>query len=183
GGGREAPFTYLTAAGVWSAMTLAMMAPALGPPLDHVWRSSPRRYRLVALVTFLTAYLLVWIAAGIGVVTASAFLAARMAPSHLALAALAVMLAWQLSPSKQACLNRCHQLMPLAPFGLEAVADQATFGMRVGLWCAGSCWALMLAMLVATAGHWAFMLAASVLIFFERQLPARPARWATVLRS
>lgn len=63
---------YAVAAGTWSILTLAMMAPTLGRPVDHVWCATPRRHRFVALLAFVGSYVLVWVVAGVGLVMAAA---------------------------------------------------------------------------------------------------------------
>ena len=94
-----------------------------------------------------------------------------------ALAAAVLALAWQASPAKQRCLNRCHAHPPLAAFGWRAARDALALGLRHGGWCVGSCWALMLLVLLLPQGHVAGMAAAAVLMFSERLDPPRPPAW------
>lgn len=92
--------SYILAACLWSVMTIAMMAPSLGPPVDHVWRSGTRRHRLAALFGFLTGYTVVWVISGLALLAFCAFLANRMNSFDLALCAGGIVLAWQVSPYK-----------------------------------------------------------------------------------
>lgn len=174
--------TYVMVAGAWCVLTLAMMAPVLGPPVDHVWRSTPRRHRFGTLLAFLSSYVLVWDVAGAGLIQAALPLVARFTSVYLDAFACVLLLAWQLCPGKQLCLNRCHQVRPLAPFGLKALVDPVLFGLQVGFWCVGSCWALMFAMLIGLLDHWFLMLAASALVFLERQLPTKAISWGAILK-
>lgn len=174
--------TYGTGAAAWSVLTLAMMAPALSQPLNHVWDSLPRRGRPGGLLAFMGAYLLVWLAAGACLAALAGWLSYRIAPDSLTLGVGAVFLAWQLSPAKQLCLNRCHHVMPLAPFGPRAVVDQVVFGVFIACSCVGSCWAVTFLMLVGSGEHWFLMPAGFALIFLERQFPPRPTRFAAFLR-
>jgi predicted metal-binding membrane protein len=74
-------------------------------------------------------------------------------------------------------LNRCHGLRALAAFGRAADNDALVFGATQGVWCAGSCWAWMLAPLLLPSGHIVAMAAITVLIFCERLDDPAPVRW------
>ena len=163
----------------WSLMLLAMMPPLLAPGLRRVWVSSLTRKRWRAIVAFVMAYAVVWFAAGAALFPLAIWLqtVSGVRTGGALIFAIAAALIWQVSPAKQVCLNRCHGRPRLSAFGLAADLDAARYGVMTGFWCLGACWALMLAPLVAGSGHLLLMAAAAVLITFERQLPARPARW------
>jgi predicted metal-binding membrane protein len=93
--------------------------------------------------------------------------------------AAAAAMAWQVSPGKQWCLNRCHRQPSLAAFGAAADRDALEFGLTNGLACVGACWALMFLPLFAGDGHFVMMLAVALFVFAERlESPAPPAwRW------
>ena len=74
-------------------------------------------------------------------------------PYFLVAAVFFIGLAWQCSPAKQVCLNRCHALRELAAFGRAADTDALIFGATQGVWCAGSCWAWMLLPLLLPGGR------------------------------
>jgi predicted metal-binding membrane protein len=84
---------------------------------------------------------------------------------------------WQLSPVKQRCLNRCHAHTELAAFGVAADLDALRFGVSHGIWCAGSCWALMLSPMLLPQGHVAAMAIVAVLTFSERLEHPKPPSW------
>lgn len=178
GGGHGA-----TWAGAWLVMLVAMMAPLLAEPLRRLWRSSlsPRRAR--AVLAFVTAYLAVWMSAGAVLMTAATALHPLAMHGGWVLpgAALAAALLWQASPWKQACLNRCHQAPRLAVFGLAADRDALRYGATKGMWCVGSCWALMALPLVAGAAGLAVMAVVTVVMLAERVRPGRRPMWRVPL--
>jgi predicted metal-binding membrane protein len=163
----------------WLVMLLAMMPLLLAQPLLHLWVRSLARRRMRAIGAFLIAYFAVWMAAG--PVLLAIAVAVRMATKGsdvLALAlALVLALLWRVCPVRQVCLNRCHVLPRLSPFGLAADRDCLLFGVRTGAWCVGACWALMVVPFVVDVAHLAAMLAVTLLLLNERLAPTRPVRW------
>jgi len=164
----------------WAVMVVAMMSPVLIAPICHIRLRSftDRRGRSVTL--FLFGYVVFWMAFG------SILLAMRLATtvfmpqSYLPLAGVGLIaLVWQFSPIKQRCLNRCHAHGELAAFGIAADFDALRFGVTHGIWCAGSCWGLMLFPMLLPSGHLVAMVAAAFLIFGERlEQPTLPSwRW------
>ena len=63
----------------------------------------------------------------------------------------AIAAVWQLAPIRLRALRACHRSVPLAPRGWRADADCLRFGWLTGGQCVLSCWALMLACVLA--GH------------------------------
>jgi predicted metal-binding membrane protein len=163
----------------WGLMLAAMMAPALVAPVGHVYLRSFARRRVWLAVLFVIGYAAIWMAVGALLLAVARFITSIATESRLlAPGALALAAAWQCSPSKQRCLNRCHARPEVAAFGAAAAADAFRFGLRDGMWCAGSCWALMLLpSLVAPSLHLATMAAVSVQVFSERCDLASPPSW------
>jgi predicted metal-binding membrane protein len=163
----------------WGLMLAAMMAPALIAPVGHVYLRSFKSRRVWLAGLFMIGYSAVWMAAGcvlLVVVRGVTSLATDL--RLLAPGALAVVAAWQCSPSKQRCLNGCHARPEVAAFGAVANAGALRFGFRDGMWCVGSCWALMLLpSLVAPSLHLVVMAAVSVQVFSERCDLASPPAW------
>jgi predicted metal-binding membrane protein len=164
-------------------MWLAMMAPLLSQPLAHLWHRSLARRRIRAIAIFVAGYGAVWLAAGI-VLTIAAVLLESMAsltgvPAFAA--AVAIAIAWQLFPGRQICLNRCHRVPRLSAFGIAADIDCLGYGFAAGVWCVGSCWALMLLPLAAGAMHLPVMAGISVVLIGERMTPPRLVRWGIAL--
>jgi predicted metal-binding membrane protein len=162
----------------WALMLVAMMAPLLIAPIRHVRDRSFARRRARAIALFVAGYGPIWLAAGAVLLTLA--LASRLiAPGSsmpLALAAV-IALAWQFSPAKQSCLNRCHAHAELAAFPPAADIDALRFGATHGIWCVGSCWALMLLPLLVSRGHLAAMAAVTLWLLAERLESPRPPGW------
>ena len=169
------PPAYLAAA--WSLMLVAMMSPVLIEPIRHIRLRSFTYRRARSIMLFVTGYAAIWMA--LGGVLLSIDLAAKLLPQSYLVAGGMVLIAsvWQFSPIKQRCLNRCHAHAELAAFGIAADFDALRFGMTHGIWCAGSCWALMLFPMVLPRGHVLAMAAVAVLIFSERLEQPTPPCW------
>lgn len=166
----------LSLLGGWLLMLAAMMLPLLPAPLRYVHDRSFARRRVRATALFVAGYAAVWMI--VGVVLLAVALAARLTWTQSSLPfvfAATAALVWQISPAKQRCLNRCHHRGELSAFGLGADLDALTFGARHGLWCAGSCWALMLVPLMAPSGHLVIMALVTLWLFAERlERPTAP---------
>jgi predicted metal-binding membrane protein len=162
----------------WALMVAAMMSPLVVAPLRHVRDRSFAKRRGRAAALFVGGYASAWMAAGAGLL-AVALVARLAAPAPLVClgAAAALALAWQVSPAKQWCLNRCHRRPPLAAFGAAADRDAFVFGLTNGAACAGACWALMLLPLLAGPGHVWAMIAVALFVFAERLESPGPLGW------
>ncbi|MEA2800833.1 MAG: hypothetical protein QOE49_928 [Rhodospirillaceae bacterium] len=163
----------------WLVMLLAMMPLSLARPILHLWVRSLARRRTRAIAAFLIAYFAVWMAAGPVLLAIAVVVRMAAKGSDVLAIALALVLAllWRLCPIRQICLNRCHGLPRLSPFGLAADRDCLLFGVRTGAWCVGACWPLMVVPLVVDVMHLAAMLAVTLLLLNERLAPTRPVRW------
>lgn len=162
----------------WALMVAAMMAPLIIAPLRHVRDRSFARRRARAMLLFVAGYTAVWMTAGVGL-QAVALAARWAAPAPLlcfGLAAVAATL-WQISPTKQWCLNRCHRRPHLAAFGAAADRDAFNFGLTNGASCAAACWALMLLTLFVGQGHVLGMIAVTLFVFAERLESPAPLAW------
>jgi predicted metal-binding membrane protein len=171
---------WLVSAGLgWMLMIVAMMLPMSIPALAHIRLSTFAHVRWRAMALFLAGYGAVWLLAGWVMKAIDMLLRNAATDLHLTAVATAAVLAlvWQVSPAKQRCLNRCHDHRPLAAFGWPAARDALGLGLRHGTWCVGSCWALMLLVLLLPQGHVAGMVAAAVLMYGERLDPPRPPAW------
>ena len=168
-------------------MLTAMMGPLLIPALRHVHARSLPRNRWPAMTLLIAGCAATWWAVAAALQQAAAFSAAR-APAAPLLFGLLAALAWQASPAKQRCLNRHHAHPPIAAFGPAAWLDPLRYGVTHALWCAGSCWALMLLPLLATgltggthqhatAAGLALMAAVSAWIWAESFTDPAAPRW------
>ncbi|RQR63035.1 DUF2182 domain-containing protein [Burkholderia sp. Bp9125] len=169
---------FLSASRGWLLMIVAMMGPMTLPAIVHVRASTfaSRRGRAVSL--FLLGFLLVWVIPGLAMTALERAVRDAM-PNSYGPAALAALVAcvWHVSPFKQWCLNRCHTHRPLSPFGLKADVDALRLGLRHGIWCVGTCWALMLVTALLPGWQLAAMVVVSVLAFCERLDPPAIPAW------
>lgn len=162
----------------WMLMLVAMMLPMLIRPMYFIWLSSLARKRWLLLTLFVAGYFAVWMVGG-AVLMVLVEQVENWLPSSFfpALVLAMVALVWQASPIKQVFLNKCHRHQQIAAFGTAAVRDATRTGLEHGIWCIGSCWALMLFPLLLTSGHEAAMLFVTLLMISERLDPASEPRW------
>jgi len=175
---RLALYPPASVAADWALMLTAMMAPLFIAPVRHVRDRSFARRRARAMVLFVAGYAAIWMAAG-AMLLGLVLMIRLVAPESTVPFALVTLFAlvWQFSPAKQRCLNRGHAHPELAAFGRAADADALRFGLTHGLWCVGSCWALMLLPLLVSRGHVAAMFAVALWLFAERLDRPAPPRW------
>lgn len=153
---------------MWITMILAMMLPATLPAIRHVAHNSLRHRRRTASLTFVVTYLTIWTTFGLLIV----LLYQPLRPLNSApLAALALALAavWQLTPHKRQAMRDCHRTVALPPHGRKATTATIRFGLMNGFACLRSCWAMMLAMALATTGSLIWMLSLTAVTLAERR--------------
>jgi predicted metal-binding membrane protein len=159
-------------------MLAAMMLPLLNAPVRHVRARSFAQRRARAITLFVIGYAMIWMAAGVVLLTVSVVIHLIPLESPLLMASIAlVALVWQCSPVKQRCLNYGHTHPALAAFGAAADIDALRFGLTHGVWCVGSCWALMLLPLLVSHGHLAVMAAVALWLAAERLNKPLTPRW------
>ena len=179
-------------AATWLLMMAAMMLPAIAPVLAV--ECVPRRGRagsaraMLVSAAFLAAYLAVWALAGTSaylVLRAGRAVAGGAFEWHrggrwLAAAVLALAATYQLSATKRRWLARCRA--PLTREDGEPVRElgqAARAGLRTGIRCLASSWALMAVLFALGAMSLVWMAVVSALIAAERLSPvAAPARIA-----
>jgi predicted metal-binding membrane protein len=171
-------------AGAWLLMIVAMMLPTTLPLLGvfaRITAARADRGRLLALCVL--GYLLAWSAFGLLAYGADSAVHAAVAGSGwltihgwlIGAGVLAAAGAFQFSPLKYRCLDRCR-----TPFGFvnarwrgAAPASEALrIGFDHGVFCVGCCWALMLVMFVVGMGNLGWMLVLAALMAAEKNLPA-----------
>jgi predicted metal-binding membrane protein len=153
--------------GYWMLMTVAMMGPAALAGVRHTAVNSLSWRRSRAMLEFGAGYVLVWMVFGATAIELAAITATT--PSWRILAfVLAAAALWQLTPLKLRWLRDCHRSIPLPPTGWSADRAALQFGARNGLACVGSCWCLMLVMLVTPSSHILWTLALTAIITTER---------------
>ncbi len=162
----------------WALMLVAMMSPTLIAPIRHIRERSFKRRRVRSGTLFVIGYAAIWMAAG-GVLIAAMLMLSLLAPQSYLPAVVVGVIAfvWQCSPIKQRCLNRGHNHSELAAFGIAADLDALRFGITHGVWCVGSCWALMLLPMLLLEGHFAAMAVVSFVMISERLEQPKPLSW------
>ena len=176
------PYLAATTA-MWIVMMFAMMVPAVMPMVIVFCQLDRGPSTELDAVLFAGGYLLAWcmfsvVAAtlqwslhGVGQLHGD-LLSVRplLAASILILAG-----AYQLTPMKEACLNRCR-----SPIGFflanwrSGRLGAIRMGLQHGLFCIGCCWMLMLLMFVGGAMSVVTMALLSIFILAERVLPSGP---------
>lgn len=155
----------------WALMWGAMMLPLTVPGFRHVVFSSFRFRQLRAGVIFVGVYGFIWMWFGVVVILAWT-LARPLAPRSVSDLALVIVLLiaamWQLTAVKRRAINACGVTIPLRPFGIQADATCAQFGILQGWECLKSCWALMFIMPIVGHTNLLWMLGISSIMFVER---------------
>ena len=165
----------------WTVMMVAMMVPSVLPAV----RTFDARARTTgqsggAPIVFITGYLLVWSAIGaVAYLVVQALQGGLPAGSVTALRVGAVLLVvagvYQLTPLKQACLRHCRS--PHRSAALRADSRRLGYpgAVRAGLWqgvyCLGSSWPLMLALLLVGMMNLVWMGVIAGVILVEKAMP------------
>ncbi|KAB8044386.1 DUF2182 domain-containing protein [Janthinobacterium aquaticum] len=167
----------LSAGTGWLLMVVAMMTPLNLQPILHIRISSFSDRQWRSTLIFLAGYLAIWLLGGYAIKVLELMVSRSVREVSVQAGAFALIACvWQASPFKQKCLNACHSHRPLAAFGRAADIDALRFGLEHGMWCLGSCWALMLFADSLVQWHLAGMIAVSLLMYCERMdAPAYPA--------
>jgi predicted metal-binding membrane protein len=140
----------------WQVMTVGMMLPSSMPMVSMlVHASGQQQHPQVVQVAFLTGYALVWKAFALGTFVGD--IQIHWLVHHwfwldthswiIGATTFAVAGVFQFSPLKGRCLKQCRS--PLSLFARsyrKGVAAAWRLGLRHGVFCLGSCWALMLIM-------------------------------------
>jgi predicted metal-binding membrane protein len=172
--------------GIWLVMMAAMMLPALAPMVvAFAGTEAARRSRTgLFAAAFVAGYLVAWSAAGLaGYLMIEAvrsldigFLAWDSAGPSVAGAVILAAAAYQLTPSKDACLRRCRDPREfLADHRHPGLAGALRTGFDHGAFCIGCCWALMAVLFALGVMSLTWMAAVAALIAAEKLLPSPAA--------
>lgn len=170
----------------WVLMTAAMMLPSIAPVVAAFGTAQRERGGTTAAAgpsSFVAGYLLVWALTGalayaavdtVGALSGAA-LTWQRGGRWPAAAVLMVAALYELTPVKRACLTRCRaEGAPPAPGGAAVgVRASARAGVRHGLWCLGSCWALMAALFALGIMSPVWMAVIGLAVAAEKLLPWR----------
>jgi predicted metal-binding membrane protein len=170
---------------MWMLMSAAMMLPAALPAVRHVALNSLCWRRRRATLEFLGVYLAVWAVFGVVVLAVKDVLLGRL-PAGSVIVALAAAVAWQLTVFKRHALGSCHRSSPLPPRGWRASLGVARFALRNGCACVGSCWALMLVMVLAGGPQSLWLIGGTTVVCLEKRsnrplFVTRRVAWLLVL--
>ncbi|WP_455920896.1 copper chaperone [Pseudomonas putida] len=151
-------------------MLVAMMAPALQGPLSHLWEQARPYRRGPVILLFLAGYFGVWLVASALLLIAAQLLMSLAGSQWLAaLLALAGGMGWQLSGVKARCLTHCDARVSATRSHLGVTFEPFAVGVIHGLWCAATCWPVMLVALCVPSAHLPVMIAGAIAIGYERR--------------
>ena len=183
---------YLT---VWVVMMAAMMFPSVAPTvlmyerLREGHRARGKGAARDATALFIAGYLCVWTAAGLAVYGLfdlvrsldPAFLAWDRSGRYVTGAVIVAAAVYQMTPLKQACLNKCRSpMMFLAERWRHGRIGALQLGLGHGAWCLGCCWALMAALFAVGVMSLGWMALMAAFIAGEKLLPWPAAARRTV---
>jgi predicted metal-binding membrane protein len=162
---------------MWLGMMAAMMLPAIGPVvLAQRMVVRARGEGAATSVAFVASYLGVWLL--IGLVPLLAFLAFRDLPMEaqstpwlriVAGAVLVVAGVYQLTSLKGTCLRACRSPLSFVMKHNDSGAIGALrAGVSYGAYCVGSCWALMVVLLVVGLMNLIWMAAIALIFLVEK---------------
>ena len=162
---------------MWLGMMGAMMLPAIGPVLLALQMVPRRRGEGTGRsAAFVAGYIGVWLAAGL--VPMLAFLMFRNLPMQVQTtqwlqvtggAALLAAGIYQFTPWKNHCFRACHSPLRFVTTHNSSEPGGALHaGAVYGLYCVGSCWALMAVLLVVGLMNLVWMAAIAVVFFAEK---------------
>lgn len=172
---------------MWFPMLIFMMLPLVTPVIlkfYHLVRQQVSQKTALRLSSiFAMGYLLPWVAFGfiVGLVMLTGQLDTQLAGSQpLSVTALLLIAGlYQFTPLKTSFLS-CHQPSLCLKTHGKRIDVKAAFAMgsQYGSSCLGSCWGLMLALLVVDAMSWALMGFVAAIILAERVVRWRfPVRY------
>ena len=176
---------------MWSLMMVAMMLPSASPMIllhARIDRGT-QAMRTFDNLLFATCYLFVWAGfsllaalAQAALVDAGVVSAATLALGGKPLIAGLLLLAaaWQLTPAKAACLERCQSpLHFVMRYWRPGPAGAVRLGLIHGFYCVGCCWSLMLLLFVGGVMNLAWVALLAAIVFAEKLAPPawRVSRW------
>jgi predicted metal-binding membrane protein len=163
---------------MWVLMSAAMMLPTFVPAVRvFADLGSVRATDGASLSALVIGYGAVWLlfsalaaALQLGLARAGAMTDAGQSLSPwVSTALLAAAGAYQFSPAKAACLAKCrHPLLFFMERWAPGMQPALAMGARLGVWCLGCCWLLMLLGLVGGAMNLLWMGAATLFMVLEK---------------
>lgn len=155
--------------GMWLAMTAAMMVPGFVPAI-RTYSSLPVSGGH-GMIMLTAGYLLVWSGFALFAASGQIWVASWMTdPGEAgAIVALALAGAYQFTPWKAACIDKCrHPLILFLTHWSPSRLNAVQLGMRLGLYCLGCCWLLMSYGLIAGVMNLAWIGVATLFMAVEK---------------
>ena len=186
--GVPARWSMPASAATWIVIMTAIILPGATPTiLFHMKIGQQRPERGgggLATLCFALGYFALWALFGLGASAAqrlldeAALLYPLLEPDDRALAGglLLAAGAYQLTPMKRSCLQRCRTPLEFVlQHWRNGPAGGFVTGMHYGLYCLGSCAALMLPLVLAGASNLFWLAGVAALVLVEKAAPAGPS--------
>jgi predicted metal-binding membrane protein len=164
--------------GMWALMSAAMMLPTFVPAIRVFGElSTIRATNSASMMALSFGYSVIWLvfsafAAGLQYAFANAGIvsaAGEILSPWLAAGLLAASGLYQFSPVKEACLAKCRQpLIFFMEHWAPGLKPAFNMGARLGIWCVGCCWMLMLLGFVGGTMNLLWMGAATLFMVLEK---------------
>lgn len=184
------PITLSVFVIIWTVGMIAMMFPTAVPMLMmflHVGRSATEEVKrgggptITKALVFVGTYLSLWMAMGVVLYITIALVFSQLplevnlftATSTGVGAALVLVAAYQFSPMKGECLNRCHPTSFLYKYYKGGITGSARMGVDYAKYCIGCCWVMMAFLMISASMGVAWMATFAAVILAERALPLR----------
>lgn len=180
-GGQTTAASIALVAGMWGAMTLAMMLPSAAPMIltyaEIADTAAKKGEPVVSPFLIAAGYTVVWFGFA-AVATAAQLLLTRAALLDASLASASGLFSgaifigagvYQFSALKHACLTQCRN--PFQFFFTNWVTTPRgvfKLGVRQGLFCLGCCWAMMLVMFAVGVMNIVWMAALGIVMTLEK---------------
>lgn len=161
----------------WCLMIIAMMLPLLKEQTQHVASRMPSTMRSTAIQWFLLAYVLQWLLTGL-LIYVLAYSSFNSLPdltgqinmpsawrTALPVFGFALAACWVCSPMRRNAQLACSRTIPMRIHGWGARTDSLHYGILSGNFCLRTCWAPMLALMLAQHGLFLMLLVASLLVY------------------
>ena len=176
--------SLLLVTGMWAAMMVGMMVPSATPMVvaytDWMHRDPSSDKKAAAVGSFLSGYVLVWLAFSLVAAVLQLTLervgalnaAGTTARPALGGAVLVLAGLFQVTPWKESCLSSCR-----TPVGFliaewrDGARGGLIMGIRHGVYCLGCCWALMGVLFVVGTMHLMWMAVIAGFVLAEKVAP------------
>lgn len=180
-GGVWLPVYLALSVAMWFVMMVAMMVPSVAPVVllyDRVMYAA-RGGRHWRTAGFLGGYFAIWAAfSAVATLIQAALIdigfvdpMGAVGSGPMAAGLLALVAVYQFSPTKAACLDRCHSPLRFMVRRRTGPWRDLRAGAAHGAWCVGCCWGLMLLLFVGGVMNLAWVAAITIAVTIEKLAP------------